>query len=656
MTPALLWSPPADALERTALGRFMAEAARRSGRSFDDYDALWQWSVDDLEGFWATVWDFFDVIAAPPYERVLSGRQMPGTQWFVGAGLNYAEHALRHRGDVAAIIGRSQTRAPITWTRDELADVVARVRTGLVRLGVGKGSRVAAYLPNVPETIAAFLATASLGAVWTSCAPEFGVRAVLDRFQQVEPTFLLAVDGYQYGHRRVSRSDELAEIRAGLPTLDATVLLPYPDEPSAADEAITWSELIRDTGPLEFERVAADHPLYILYSSGTTGLPKPIVHGHGGILLEHLKVLGLHADMNADDVFFWFTTTGWMMWNYLTAGLLHGACIVTFDGDPNVDGPGTLWQLAADTGVTWFGAGAPMLVAGQRAGLAPRDLFDLSRLRAIGSTGAPLPVDAFHWVYDSVKPDVLLSSISGGTDVCSAFVGGSPLSPVWAGEISCRYLGAGVAAFDESGQSVIGREGELVVRAPMPCMPVGLWGDADGNRLRRSYFERFPGVWCHGDWIVITERGSCVISGRSDATLNRGGVRIGTAEVYRVVETVPGVRDSLVVHLEDRSGGAGELVLFVVGDESLPDDAAELQTLLRSRLRTELSPRHAPDVVYRVAEIPTTLSGKKLELPVKRILQGAAAVDVASAGSLRNPASLEAIEHLASERRTMTRE
>ena len=544
-------------------------------------------------------------------------------------------------------MSQSRERTETTWA--ELTDQVARARTGLARLGVGPGDRVAAYLPNIPETIVAFLATASLGATWTSCAPEFGVQAVLDRFSQVEPTVLLAVSGYRYGRHDVSRVAELAAIRAGLPTLAATVAVPYGSFDEFDAGCTRWDDLLTEPGPLEFERVAPDHPLYVLYSSGTTGLPKPIVHGHGGILLEHLKVIGLHGDMGPTDRFFWFTTTGWMMWNFVVSGLLVGARLVLFDGDPNHDGPNTLWRLAADERLTWFGGGAPFFTACRRAGIRPIDEFDLGRLRVIGSTGAPLPADAFRWIHEAVAPDALISPISGGTDVCSAFVGGSPMTPVWEGEIPCSYLGAAVAAFDEAGQPVVGGQGELVLTQPMPSMPVGFWGDEDGSRYRAAYFEDYPGVWRHGDWITITERGSCVISGRSDATLNRGGVRVGTAEIYRVVESVEGVADSLVVHLEaPESDDPGTLVLFVVTDGRVLDD--EFVGRIRSTVRTGLSPRHVPDEVHAVAAIPTTLSGKKLELPVKKILLGGDPEQVASKGALKDPAALDGIVRLAARR------
>ena len=603
----VLWTPPLDGT--TAVERFMAETGHAT------YDELWRWSVDDLEGFWAAVWRFCGVLGT--YDRVLSSREMPGARWFAGARLSYAEHALRGDGGV---VGVSQTRERVELSADELRDQVARCRAGLQRLGVAKGDRVAAYLPNIPETVVAFLATSSLGATWTSCAPEFGVQAVLDRLQQVEPKVLLVVDGYRYGERDVDRRDEVAAITAGLPTVEHVVHVPYL---RGSDE---WAALLAEAGPLEFERVAPDHPLYVLYSSGTTGLPKPIVHGTGGILLEHLKVLTLHADLGSSDRFSWFTTTGWMMWNYLVSGLLVGSTIVLYDGDPGSPSLDVLWQLCDDERLTWFGASAPFLMACRKAGLEPGADHELSALRAVGSTGAPLPADGFRWVYEHVKADVLLSSISGGTDVCSAFVGGCPVVPVRAGEISCRYLGAAVDSID----------GELVITEPMPSMPVGFWGDDDGSRYRAAYFEAHPGVWTHGDWVEITEHGGVIITGRSDATLNRGGVRIGTSEIYRVVESVEGVSDSLVVHLED----GDRLVLFVVADHDPTDE-------VRQALRRSLSPRHAPDEVHLVPAIPTTLSGKKLEVPVKRILTGADPDDVASRDALKDPTALDAIAEIA---------
>jgi acetoacetyl-CoA synthetase len=668
--PPALWTPSTDAGATTALGRFATFCAERSGRTFAGYEDLWTWSIGDgLEACWHAVWDFFDVQPSVQFDRVLARRQMPGAEWFGGARLNYAEHALRRRpdgraGDAGvAVVGVSESRDRIEMTWAELRSEVARVRAGLEALGVRRGDRVAAYLPNLPETVVAFLATASLGAVWASCAPEFGSRAVLDRLGQIEPTVLFAVDGYRYGGRHVDRTAELAAICAGLPTLRHVVVVPYLDDGldsawSVDVPAVTvlWPELGDRSATfddLDFEQVPPDHPLYVLFSSGTTGLPKAIVHGHGGILVEHLKTIGLHADMSDSDRFFWFTTTGWMMWNYLMSGLLVGARLVLFDGDPNHDGPDTLWRLAADERITWFGVGAPYITACRASGVDPGATLDLTALRAVGTTGAPLPAEGFRWIHEHVSRSVMISPISGGTDVCSAFVGGSPLTAVHEGEIPCRYLGAAVASFDDDGAAVIGRQGELVISQPMPSMPVGFWGDADGSAYRAAYFERFPGVWCHGDWITVTDRGSCVISGRSDATLNRGGVRVGTAEIYRVVEAVPGVIDSLVVHLESEttaSEGAHDaardrLVLFVVVADGA--DVEQVAADIRAALRAEISPRHVPDEIHRIPSVPTTLSGKKLEVPVKRILLGADPLAVASLDSLKDPASLDPIVALA---------
>jgi acetoacetyl-CoA synthetase len=625
----------------------------RQQGSFGSYEELWRWSVDDLEGFWSSIWEHFGVSAHAPFEQVLVSRAMPGAVWYPGALLNYAEHALRADGDAAALVSRSQTRPPGTMTFDELRDAVARARTGLQRLGVGMGDRVAAYLPTIPESVVAFLATASLGAIWSSCAPEFGVRSVVDRFAQIAPKVLLTVDGYRYGDRAIGRRQEVAAIRAALPSLDATVLVAYlGDDPAAAPGALPWSELLAEPGPLAFEPVPFDHPLYVLYSSGTTGLPKAIVHGHGGILLEHLKALALHADLGPGDRFCWFTTTGWMMWNLLVSGLLVGATVVLFDGDPGHPDLLTLWRLAEEVGLTYLGVSASFIMSCRKAGLRPRASCDLGRLRAVGSTGAPLPPEGYRWVYEAVGDDLILGSISGGTDVCTAFVGSCPLLPVTEGKIACRYLGAKVEAFDPDGHPVVGRTGELVVTEPLPSMPVGFWGDGDGSRYRAAYFDVFPGVWRHGDWITIDADGTCVITGRSDATLNRGGVRLGTAEFYSTIEGLPEVADSLVVHLENPGGGMGELLLFVVTADGRPLDDG-IRARIAAELRTNLSPRHVPDAIYQVPAIPRTLSGKKLEVPVKRILLGTPADLAASRGALVDPASLGPYEELARRRQDL---
>jgi acetoacetyl-CoA synthetase len=643
--PAVLWQPPPDVRERTGVGRYLAWLEAEQGKRFADYPELWRWSVSDLDAFWRSVWDHFEVTDAPA-GRALADPRMPGTRWFPDARLNWADQALRLRtrqDDDVVIVSRSQTRERMTLTAGELRDQVARARAGLQRLGVGRGDRVAAYLPNVPEAVVALLAAASLGAIWTSCAPEFGTRSVVDRLGQVEPTVLLTIDGYRYGSREVDRTDQVAAIRAALPGLRETVVLPYlqPDS-SRIPAATSWDELTSEAGTLEFEPVPFDHPLYVLYSSGTTGLPKPIVHGHGGILLEHLKIHALHHDLGRADRFFWFTTTGWMMWNYLVSGLLVDSTIVLYDGSPAEPDLLTLWRLAEEEGLTYFGTSAPFLMACQRAGIEPASSADLSTLRGIGSTGAPLPAEGFRYVYQAVSPSARLESVSGGTDVCTAFVGASPLVPVWEGEISCRALGAAVEAFAPDGRALIGEEGELVVTAPMPSMPVRFWNDDDGSRYRSAYFAEFPGVWRHGDWITITERGSCVITGRSDATLNRGGVRIGTAEFYAVVEGMQEIADSVVIHLEEND----ELLLFVALRDRVELDKA-LQDRIRAALRSQLSPRHVPDRIVAVPAVPRTLSGKKLEVPLKRILTGTPADEAASRDSLANPEALDAFVELA---------
>ena len=648
--PPVLWSPPSDVRQRSRVGAYLAWLERERGLRFDDYDALLAWSVDDLDAFWSSVWHYFDVAAGDP-GPALAEATMPGARWFPGARLNWAERCLRLAGrgdDEVVLVARSQTRERVALTAAELRDEVARVRTGLVRLGVEPGDRVAAYLPNVPEAVIGLLATASLGAIWSSCAPEFGTRSVVDRWSQIEPKVLLTIDGYRYGDRAIDRTDEVAAIRAALPTLAATVVLDYMGSDSIPD-AMSWDELRAESGELAFAPVAFDHPLFVLYSSGTTGLPKPIVHGHGGILLEHLKIHALHHDLGPADRFFWFSTTGWMMWNYLVSGLAVDATIVLYDGSPAHPDLGFLWRMAADEGITYFGTSAPYLMGCRKEGLRPGGIADLSSLRGIGSTGAPLPVEGFRYVYDAISPSVHLQSVSGGTDVCTAFVGASPLVPVWEGEISCRHLGCAVEALSPSGERLVGEQGELAITAPMPSMPVSFWNDPSGERYRDAYFSAWPGIWRHGDWITFTERGSCVISGRSDATLNRGGVRIGTAEFYALVEADPDVADSLVVHLDH----GDRLLLFVALREGA-ELSDHLRERLRSELRTSLSPRHAPDEIIAVAAIPRTLSGKKLEVPVKRILTGTPADAAASRGSLANPSSLDAFVELA--RRSTTEE
>ncbi|MCO1598718.1 acetoacetate--CoA ligase [Micromonospora sp. RHAY321] len=652
----VLWTPPADVRDRSRIGGYLRWLREHRGLDFADYDALWRWSVTDLDAFWRSIWDHFEVVSHTPPTATLAERGMPGARWFPGATLNYAENVLRMPGradDDPVVIAHGQTRAPVTLTAGELREQVRRVAAGLRRLGVTAGDRVAAYAPNIPETYVLLLATASLGAIFSSCAPEFGTRSVTDRWQQIEPTVLVAVDGYRYGDKPVDRRAEVAAIRAALPSLRHAVSIGYLDPVGALpDGALGWADLAAPTDePLVFTPVPFDHPLYVLYSSGTTGLPKPIVHGHGGILLEHLKMLALHHDLGSADRFFWFTTTGWMMWNFLVSGPAVGATIVLFDGNPGHPDLGGLWRLAAETGTTYFGTSAPFLLACRKAGLVPREVADLSALRGLGSTGAPLPAEGFTWVYETVGTQLQLQSLSGGTDVCTGFVGGVPLLPVHAGEITCRALGAKVEARSADGTPVIGELGELVITEPMPSMPVGFWNDPDGTRYREAYFDVYPGVWRHGDWITINDRGGCVITGRSDATLNRGGVRLGTAEFYSVVEGLDEVVDSVVVHLEDDEGGAGELLLFVVLAEGLELDDPMRAKICRE-LRTALSPRHVPDEIHQVRAVPRTLSAKKLEVPVKKILTGTPVDSAAAKGALVNPESLTAFAAFAQRRAT----
>ena len=609
-----------------------------------DYDELWRWSVTELEDFWASIWDYFDVMSNGPRPAALAERVMPGAKWFEGAELNYAEHVFRGRDDdQVAIHHASEIRGLSQMTWGELRSAVAGVAGGLRSLGVERGDRVVAYLPNIPEAIIAFLATASIGAIWSSCSPDFGA-SVVDRFAQIEPKVLFAVDGYRYGGKDFDRSDVVAGLQAEMPSLERTVVVPYlsrdPDT-SALRDPMSWDELLAagEGSELAFERVPFDHPLWVLYSSGTTGLPKAIVQGQGGILLEHLKKLNLHVDLHEGDRLFWFTTTGWMMWNFLVSGLLTHAAIVLYDGNPGHPDMGVLWDLAERTGTTCFGTSASFVAACMKAGVEPGAGRDLSALRAVGSTGSPLSPEGFDWIYEHVGDDTWLFSTSGGTDVCTAFVGGVPLLPVYRGELQGRALGAKVEAFDEEGNAVVDEVGELVITEPMPSMPVFLWGDDDGSRYRESYFDMYPGVWRHGDWIEITSRGTAIIYGRSDSTINRQGVRMGTSEIYRAVAAVEEVLDALVIDLP-RPGTEGWMPLFVVLREGAELDD-ELTATIKRRVRERCSPRHVPNEVFQIAEVPRTLSGKVLEVPVKRILMGTPAEKAASRDSLANPAALD---------------
>lgn len=627
----------------------------KKGLYFRDYADLWDWSTTDLEDFWESIWQFFAVQSTTEYEQVLDkpAGGMIGTRWFEGARLNYAEHIFRQRTDSrdailfqserTAVSRRSLTR--MSWT--ELERQVACLSLFLRESGVRPGDRVVSVLPNIPQAVVGFLATNAAGAVWSSCSPDFGTPSIVERFQQIEPVVLIAADGYTYNGKPVDKTATIRELRAALPSLRTVIWLPYLDPDSRLEDSILWNDILKTPTPeLVFEAVAFDHPIWILYSSGTTGKPKAITHSVGGCLLEHLKALALHQDVRPGERYFWYSTTGWMMWNYSVASLLAGATLVLYDGSAGYPDLNVLWNLAAETQIHHFGGGAAFYLACMRAGLSLADKPRFPHLRTIGSTGSPLPPEGFRWIYEHVKKDVWLISLSGGTDICSGFVGGCPMLPVYEGEIQCRMLGCKLEAFNEEGKPVRDELGEMVILEPMPSMPIYFWNDRsddparNNERYRSSYFEQYEGIWRHGDWIKITSRQTIVIYGRSDATLNRDGVRIGTSEIYSATEGVEGVKDSLVVCLE-LPGGRYFMPLFVVLKEgqSLTDD---LQQHIRRALRTQYSPRHVPDAIYQVADIPYTISGKKVEAPVKKLLMGQPPETTASRDTLRNPSALDA--------------
>ena len=633
--PELLWTPSAERIQRATLTRYTDWLGATAGLEFADYGALWRWSVSDLEGFWESIAKFSGVRFEQPATGVLGSREMPGAQWFPGARLSYAEHIFRGKADEQiAVQFASELRELDEWSWRTLRAQTAAIADGLKRLGVQAGDRVAAYMPNIPETVAAFLACASIGAIWSSAAPEFGTRSVIDRFAQVEPKVLLAIDGYRYGGKDFDRRGIVHDIAAEIPSLERVATLGYLDGSG-------WEDGFLQDGELSFAALPFDHPLWVLYSSGTTGLPKPIVHGQGGILIEHLKELNLQLDAQPGDRVFWFTTTGWMMWNFLVGVLLTEASVVLFDGNPGYPDMHVLWDLAERTRMTCFGTSAAFIAGCMKQGVEPARGRDLSALQSVGSTGSPLSPEGFRWVYDQLGGETWLFSTSGGTDVCTAFVGGVPTLPVYLGELQGRALGAAVESWDTEGIPHVNEVGELVITEPMPSMPIGFWADDDGSRYRESYFDTYPGVWRHGDWIVITDRGTAVIHGRSDSTINRGGVRMGTSEIYRAVLAVPEVLEALVVDVPGRAGSdQGWMPLFVVlrDGEELTD---QLIAQIKRRIREDCSPRHVPDEIRRIAQVPRTLSGKVLEIPVKRILMGTPPDQAASRESLANPEALD---------------
>ncbi|MFJ9080581.1 acetoacetate--CoA ligase [Streptomyces sp. NPDC102278] len=648
--PEPLWSPSPDRIAAARITAFQAWAAERFGAPADGgYPALHSWSVDALDTFWQAVAEWFDVRFTTPYTSVLADRSMPGARWFTGSTLNYAEHALRAgedpaRADEPALISVDETHEPTPVTWAELRRQVGSLAAELRAAGVRPGDRVSGYLPNIPEAVVAFLATASVGGVWTSCAPDFGARSVLDRFQQVEPVVLFTVDGYRYGGKEHDRRDTVAELRAELPSLRAVVHIPLLGTP-APEGTRAWADLTAaDTEPV-FEAVPFDHPLWVLYSSGTTGLPKAIVQSQGGILLEHLKQIGLHCELGPEDRFFWYTSTGWMMWNFLVSGLLTGTTVVLYDGSPGFPDTGAQWRIAERTRATLYGTSAAYVMACRKADVHPSRDFDLSSVKAVATTGSPLPPDGFRWLHDEVADDLWIVSVSGGTDVCSCFAGGVATLPVYIGELQAPGLGTDLQAWDPAGKPVVGEVGELVVTNPMPSMPIHFWNDPDGSRYRESYFEMFPGVWRHGDWITLTDRGSVIIHGRSDSTLNRQGVRMGSADIYEAVERLPEIKESLVIGLEEPNGGYWMPLFVHLAPGATLDDA--LRDRIKATIRAELSPRHVPDEIIEVPAVPHTLTGKRIEVPVKRLLQGAPMAKAVNIGSVDRPELLDFYAELA---------
>ncbi|NSW87758.1 MAG: acetoacetate--CoA ligase [Syntrophobacteraceae bacterium] len=642
----ILWQPSKQRIEKTNMYGFMQYVNRRHGKEFRAYPELYEWSVTDIPAFWASVWDHGEVLCSSPYTRVVDDiSKMPGAEWFIGARLNFAENLLRFRDDRVALTFKGEDSNSVSITYAELYDRVGRLAESLREAGISVGDRIVGFMPNMIETVIAMLATTALGAIWSSCSPDFGIKGVLDRFGQILPKVLFTADGYSYGGRKIDSLGRIAEVVSRIPSIEKVIVVPYVDpgtDPGRVSNGVLFEDFLSPGGgkDIPFEQVPSNHPLYIMYSSGTTGVPKCIVHGVAGTLVQHIKELRLHSDVKRDDTVFYFTTCGWMMWNWLVSSLALGARVLLYDGSPFFPGPDALWKLAEDERISIFGTSAKYLAAVEKAGVRPMETHDLTDLKAILSTGSPLSIESFEYVYRSIKQELCLSSISGGTDIISCFALGNPMGPVYAGELQCRGLGMKVEAYDAAGRPVVGEKGELVCTAAAPSMPIRFWNDPDGEKYRNAYFDIFPGVWTHGDYIEITGSGGVVIYGRSDATLNPGGVRIGTAEIYRQVENIPEVLDSLVIG-QDWENDMRILLFVKLRDGLKLTD--ELVQRIRDMIRMNTTPRHVPAKIIAVPDIPYTISGKKVELAVRKVIHNQ---EVKNRDALANPEALEYYRNL----------